>query len=162
MNPNRVVFDTNIIVSALMFPKSLPRKVIDQVDSLGTILVSYDTMLELNEVLTRKKFERYFSQEQRLNFIGKFFEKAEMVEILELVEICRDPKDDKFLELAVNGRANYLITGDQDLLILQQFGITKIVTYQQFLVICRLGLRNETQLNYLKVLGFTIVQPNLR
>ena len=132
MNPNRVVFDTNIIVSALMFPKSLPRKVIDQVDSLGTILVSYDTMLELNEVLTRKKFERYFSQEQRLNFIGKFFEKAEMVEILELVEICRDPKDDKFLELAVNGRANYLITGDQDLLVLNPFQETLIITVSQF------------------------------
>jgi putative PIN family toxin of toxin-antitoxin system len=132
MNPNRVVFDTNIIVSALMFPKSLPRKVIDQVDSLGTILVSYDTMLELNEVLTRKKFERYFSQEQRLNFIAKFFEKAEMVEILELVEICRDPKDDKFLELAVNGRANYLITGDQDLLVLNPFQETLIITVSQF------------------------------
>lgn len=132
MNPNRVVFDTNIIVSALMFPKSLPRKVIDQVDSLGTILVSYDTMLELNEVLTRKKFERYFSQEQRLSFIAKFFEKAEMVEILELVEICRDPKDDKFLELAVNGRANYLITGDQDLLVLNPFQETLIITVSQF------------------------------
>jgi putative PIN family toxin of toxin-antitoxin system len=132
MNPNRVVFDTNIIVSALMFPKSLPRKIIDQVDSLGTILVSYDTMLELNEVLTRKKFERYFSQEQRLNFIAKFFEKAEMVEILELVEICRDPKDDKFLELAVNGRANYLITGDQDLLVLNPFQETLIITVSQF------------------------------
>ena len=135
MNPNRVVFDTNIIVSALMFPKSLPRKVIDQVDSLGTILVSYDTMLELNEVLTRKKFERYFSQEQRLNFIAKFFEKAEMVEILELVEICRDPKDDKFLELAVNGRANYLITGDQDLLVLNPFQETLIITVSQFLAL---------------------------
>jgi putative PIN family toxin of toxin-antitoxin system len=132
MNPNRVVFDTNIIVSALMFPKSLPRKIIDQVDSLGTILVSYDTMLELNEFLTRKKFERYFSQEQRLNFIAKFFEKAEMVEILELVEICRDPKDDKFLELAVNGRANYLITGDQDLLVLNPFQETLIITVSQF------------------------------
>lgn len=132
MNPNRVVFDTNIIVSALMFPKSLPRKVIDQVDSLGTILVSYDTMLELNEVLTRKKFERYFSQEQRLNFVAKLFGKAEMVEILELVEICRDPKDDKFLELAVNGRANYLITGDQDLLVLNPFQETLIITVSQF------------------------------
>ena len=61
MNPNRAVFDTNIIVSALMFPKSLPRQAIDQVNVLGTILVSSATMLELNEVLSRKKFERYFS-----------------------------------------------------------------------------------------------------
>jgi len=133
MNPNRVVFDTNIIVSALMFPKSLPRKVIDQVDLSGTILVSSATMLELNEVLTRKKFERYFSQEQRLNFIAKFFGKAEMIEILERVEICRDPKDDKFLEIAINGRANYLITGDQDLLVLNPFQETLIITVSQFL-----------------------------
>jgi putative PIN family toxin of toxin-antitoxin system len=132
MNPNRVVFDTNIIVSALMFPRSLPRPVIDQVDLFGTILVSSATMLELNEVLTRKKFERYFSPEQRLNFIDKFFDKAEMVEILERVEICRDPKDDKFLELAVNGRANYLITGDQDLLVLNPFQETLIITVSQF------------------------------
>ncbi|MFM7574870.1 MAG: putative toxin-antitoxin system toxin component, PIN family [Snowella sp.] len=132
MNHNRVVFDTNIIVSALMFPKSLPRQVIDQVDLLGTILISSATMLELNEVLTRKKFERYFSQEQRLNFMAKFFGKSEMVEILERVEICRDPKDDKFLELAVNGRANYLITGDQDLLVLNPFQETLIITVSQF------------------------------
>ena len=132
MNHNRVVFDTNIIVSALMFPKSLPRQVIDQVDLLGTILISSATMLELNEVLTRKKFERYFSQEQRLNFIAKFFDKAEMVEILERVEICRDPKDDKFLELAVNGRANYLITDDQDLSVLNPFQETLIITVSQF------------------------------
>ncbi|WP_430015956.1 putative toxin-antitoxin system toxin component, PIN family [Microcystis aeruginosa FBCC-A68] len=107
--------------------------------------------------------------------LQKHFPQSKVQELLELVNIiglcietkskiniCRDAKDNYLLALAKDSQADFLITGDQDLLILQQFGITKIVTYQQFLVICRLGLRNETQLNYLKVLGFTIVQPNLR
>ncbi|WP_249267828.1 putative toxin-antitoxin system toxin component, PIN family [Microcystis aeruginosa] len=110
-----------------------------------------------------------------IEMLQKHFPQSKVQELLELVNIiglcietkskiniCRDAKDNYLLALAKDSQADFLITGDQDLLILQQFGITKIVTYQQFLVICRLGLRNETQLNYLKVLGFTIVQPNLR
>ena len=54
-------------------------------------------------------------------FIAKFFDDVELIDIVETVIACRDRKDDKFLELAVNGRADYIITGDQDLLVLHPF-----------------------------------------
>ena len=58
-----------------------------------------------------------------------------MIEIKSEVSICRDPKDDYLLALAKDSQADFLITGDRDLLILEQFRETQIVTYQNFLKI---------------------------
>ncbi len=58
---------------------------------------------------------------------------SELVEIKELITICRDPKDDKFLELAISGKADFIITGDQDLLILNPFRDIEIITANEFL-----------------------------
>lgn len=117
MKTNRIVFDTNVIVSALMFPRSVPRQAFNLAYSTGKILASTATTLELEEVLSRKKFEKYFSMEERIQFVARFFADAEIIEIKEKITACRDRKDDKFLELAVNGKADYIITGDQDLLV---------------------------------------------
>ncbi|MFN9735468.1 MAG: putative toxin-antitoxin system toxin component, PIN family, partial [Microcystis sp.] len=94
---------------------------------------------EINLVTKRPKLQKHFSQRkvqellELLNIIGL------CIETKSKINICRDAKDNYLLALAKDSQAYFLITGDQDLLILQQFGITKIVTYQQFLVICRLG-----------------------
>ena len=133
MQNNSLVFDTNVTISALMFPNSTPRKVFDLAKSQGVILSSTAIILELNEVLSRRRFERYFSAEERIQFVSKFFADAEIVEIKETVQACRDIKDDKFLELAVNGKANYIITGDQDLLVLHPFQNINIITPNLFL-----------------------------
>ena len=117
MKTNRIVFDTNVIVSALMFPRSVPRQAFNLAYSTGKILASTATTLELEEVLSRKKFEKYFSMEERIQFVARFFADAEIIEVKEKITACRDRKDDKFLELAVNGKADYIITGDQDLLV---------------------------------------------
>ena len=66
-------------------------------------------------------------------FLGAIIEVAEWVKILETVKACSDPKDDKFLELAVNGKAEYLITGDKDLLVLHPFNDTKIISTKEFI-----------------------------
>ncbi|MCY7333008.1 MAG: putative toxin-antitoxin system toxin component, PIN family [Pseudanabaena sp. CAN_BIN31] len=84
-------------------------------------------------MLGRKKFEKYFSIEERVQFISKFFADAEIVEIQETIQACRDRKDDKFLELAVNSNADLIITGDQDLLVLNPFRNIKIITPSDFL-----------------------------
>jgi len=86
--------------------------------------------LELEEVLNRKKFDKYISKEKRIQFIAKFFDDVEIIEIVEIVIACRDRKNDKFLELAVNGKADYIITGDQDLLVLNPFKILPLFLYQ--------------------------------
>ena len=133
MKTNRIVFDTNVIVCALMFPRSLPRQAFNLAYSTGKILASTATILELEEVLSRKKFEKYFSMEERIQFVARFFADAEIIEIREKITACRDRKDDKFLELAVNGKANYIITGDQDLLVLNPFQDIAIISVSDYL-----------------------------
>jgi putative PIN family toxin of toxin-antitoxin system len=133
MKINRVVFDTNVIVSALMFPRSLPRQAFNIAYSTDNILLSTATILELEEVLRRKKFDKYLSMEERVQFIARFFVDAEIIEIKEKITACRDRKDDKFLELAVNGNANYIITGDQDLLVLNPFQDIAIISVSDYL-----------------------------
>lgn len=66
-------------------------------------------------------------------FLAGIMRDAEVVEIEQAVQVCRDPKDDKFLELAVNGKADYLITGDDDLLVLHPFRGVQIMTARDFL-----------------------------
>jgi putative PIN family toxin of toxin-antitoxin system len=113
---SRVVVDTNILVSQLILPESLPAQALAQAEMRSILLFSESTMYELSDVLSRPKFDRYVSREARKGFIQRVGRIAEFVPIIQTVRECRDPKDDKFLELALNGRADVIITGDADLL----------------------------------------------
>lgn len=73
-------------------------------------------MYELADVLSRRKFDRYVSFLDRKSFVPRWAEITEFVSIIQLVRECRDLKDDKFLEVAWNGRADVILTGDADLL----------------------------------------------
>ena len=130
---NRFVVDNNILVSALLVKNSIPFQVIQKIEELGIILYSEATLLELNQVLNRKKFAKYFTLEEKQVFLVKLIEKSELVEIEEVITACRDPKDDKFLELAVSGKADFMITGDRDLLVLNPFRSIEIITANEFL-----------------------------
>lgn len=133
MMSKRFVVDNNILVSALLAKNSIPFQVISRIEERDVILYSEETLLELNQVLNRKKFIKYFTIEEKQSFIFKLLEKAELVEIEESINICRDPKDDKFLELAFSGKADFIITGDQDLLVLNPFRNIEIITANDFL-----------------------------
>lgn len=113
---HRLVVDTNVFASAIIFPRSIPRQVVDDALDHGVVLFSEATMSELTEVLSRSKFARYVSRRERELFLAQIGSAAEFVPIIRLVLECRDPKDDKFLEVALNGRADVIITGDKDLL----------------------------------------------
>ena len=121
MMNSRFVLDNNILVSALLVKNSAPFWVIKKVEEMGVILYSEATLLELNQVLNRKKFVKYFTVEEKQEFIVKLIESAELVAITESIDVCRDPKDNKFLELAVSGEADFIISGDRDLLVLNPF-----------------------------------------
>lgn len=129
----RLVFDTNVIVSALLFEESTPGKAFFRALSQGEVLTSDDTYLELSEVIRRKKFDRYISRVERERFLLVFLQTAALVSITEIIRSCRDPKDDKFLELAVNGQADIIISGDDDLLSLNPFRGIVIITPNEFL-----------------------------
>ena len=79
----------------------------------GEVLLSLDLLEELNEVLGRKKFNKYVTHEEREEFLEALIERAVLIEIVENIQEWRDPKDDKVLELALNAEAQYIITGDR-------------------------------------------------
>ncbi len=129
----RLVFDTNIIISAMLFEGSKPSKAFSVGIKQGVILFSSSTLSELEDVLWRKKFDPYISHEERKQFLSSFILHSTPVEINETVTECRDPKDNKFLELAVCGKADFIISGDKDLLILSPFRNIQILTPHNFI-----------------------------
>lgn len=127
----RFVFDTNVVISALLLKNSIARQALDKAIQQGKLLLSYATVEELNNVLQRREFERYVTEEERMEFLSAFVREGVLVEIVEHVTASRDPKDDKFLELAVNGNATCIVSGDEDLLILHPFrGISTHVSHK--------------------------------
>lgn len=134
MNNLRGVFDNNVLISAALLSDSVPRRAFDKLLDNGKFLISVPVMLELAEVLSRTKFDKYVTQDERMRFMINFLKVAEMVEINEKITICRDPKDDKLLELATSGKADLLVTGDNDLLVLNPFRGIEIITPRDFFV----------------------------
>ena len=128
-----LVFDTNTLISGLLLPDSLPARAVKKGIHEGKIMVSGDTLNELAEVLSRAKFDRYISLENRQEYFRYFARIVEKIEIIRRINSCRDPKDNKFLEVAINGQAEIIITGDKDLLILHPYHSIQIVTPAQYL-----------------------------
>lgn len=128
----RFVIDTNVL-SAALFKASVPRQALDLARTIGKVIMSWPTMVELQEVLGRKRFDKYITEDERVLFLQVLALETRPVEIIETVTECRDPKDNKFLELAVNGDADCIVSGDGDLLALNPFRGIPIVKPQPFL-----------------------------
>jgi putative PIN family toxin of toxin-antitoxin system len=133
MSEPRTVIDTGVAVSAVLLPRSVPRQAFDAAAARGKLLVSEATVAELDEVLRRPKFNKYVPEEKRLEFLAALVREAEAMEVTEVITACRDAKDNKFLELAVSGRASHIISGDEDLLALHPFRGVAVLTPQAFL-----------------------------
>lgn len=129
----RVILDTNLLISRALTPSSVTASAVRMIIDHCHLLVSQATMDEFATVLNRIHSKGFIQQNEALALIHAYKELVEWVPIIEHVKECRDPKDDKFLELAVNGKAEYLITGDQDLLVLHPFKNTKILNPKDFI-----------------------------
>jgi uncharacterized protein len=132
----RVVMDTNVVVSAVLLPQSMPRQAFDRALQHGTLLMSPATVTELNDVLRRPRFDPYVHEDERLEFLAVLVRDAEVVEVTEVVTDYRDPKDNKFLELALDGKATHIVSGDEDLLVLHPFRGIPILTPRGFIAHC--------------------------
>jgi putative PIN family toxin of toxin-antitoxin system len=99
----------------------------------GEVLFSLEILEELNDVLGRERFNRYVTTEEREEFLETLVERTVLIEIVDNVRECRDPKDDKVLELALSGEAQYIISGDKDLLVLHPFRGVLVITVEEFL-----------------------------
>ena len=124
----RVVVDTNVLISRLLAPASRPGLVVSHVVRNGRLLASEATLAELAEVLSRPKFDRYITMAERQHFLRLLGRIVEMPPITNRFDECRDPDDNKFLDLAVSGKASAIVTGDTDLLALHPFKNIPILT----------------------------------
>ncbi|MBD0389958.1 MAG: putative toxin-antitoxin system toxin component, PIN family [Nostoc sp. C3-bin3] len=132
-NNRRFVFDTNVLISAFLFSKGKPRQAFDKAQDIGIIIFSNAAFSELEEVLYRRKFDKYLPLEMRQELLENLIETVEFIEVTELVNECRDPKDNKYLELAITSQAECIVTGDDDLLVLNPWRSIEILTVVEFL-----------------------------
>ena len=135
MSKPKFVFDTNTFISAILIEGSINAIVLNKAFKIGQIVVSDATFLEFTQVLFRKKFDKYLSNERRLQALSKIERDTILHVVKTSLHVCRDPKDDKYLELAVDCKAHYIITGDNDLLVLNPFRDIKILNANDFLKI---------------------------
>jgi len=124
----RVILDTNVLLSRLLLPDAITARAVRRLLDHAQAIVSEHTLEELAQTLSRPKFDPYVSRADRQKFFELFARVAEWVPITTTIRRCRDPKDDKFLELAVDGRADWIITGDKDLLDLSPFQSISMLT----------------------------------
>lgn len=127
----RLVVDTNVFVSAALQQVSWPGMVVRWLDTYGGLLKTSATEQELMLVLQRPRLAPKIDPDFVVD-LRRMFAAAELVTITERVTLCRDPDDDKFLELAVNGHADLIVTGDTDLLALDSFRDIPIISPAAF------------------------------
>jgi len=116
----RIVVDTNVFVSAALKDQSFPAIAVRLVEQRGTLLKSAASEHQLFDVLARPYLAALIAPPAH-EWLTKLLAAAETVTITERIVACRDPTDDKFLELAVNGHADLIVSGDADLLVLNPF-----------------------------------------
>ena len=129
---SRIIIDTNLWISFLItnnFAK------LDEIlfSKHGILVFSQELLAEFLEVAKRPKFKRFFSTSDIEELLETIYEYADFVNVETEIKICRDPKDNFLLSLSVDGNADFLITGDKDLLELNKFGETKIISISDFL-----------------------------
>lgn len=131
-NQTRIVIDTNLWVSFII-SKSIQR--LDNLLILNSVVIlfSEDLLEEIRSTITKPKLKKYFSENAMEEMLSAFENYIVLVDVTSKVKACRYPKDDFLLALAKDGNAHFLISGDRDLLDLNAFGKTKIVTLSDFL-----------------------------
>ena len=129
----KCVVDTNVLISAAL-TKGAPFRVVEHLIKNNALIFSKETISELSSRIIQPKFDKYVSAEDREAYVNNLILSADLVIIDNLIQGCRDRDDDKFLETAVKGDAQFIITGDQDLLATHRFEGIDIVTVQEFAV----------------------------
>ncbi len=133
MTRERVVIDTNVLISGLLSTTSTPAQALEKAVTKAQLVATMETLRELIENLHSPKFHRYVRRERRDALLERVASLVEIIDVLQPIRASRDPKDDKFLEAAVNGRADVIVTGDKDLLDLNPFRGIAIVTPAAYL-----------------------------
>ena len=131
MKKKRIIIDTNLWISFLISKNPVHIEFILLSEKFD-VYFSNNLLEEFINVSSREKFRNYFPIEDILSLTHLLHKHSNFIEVLTNIKLCRDEKDDFLLNLAIDGKADYLITGDKDLLILQKIENTKILTYPNF------------------------------
>lgn len=136
---DRIIIDTNLLISFLL------TKDFSRFDSIisgqnPTFIFSDILLNEFAEVIQRTKFKKYFNPEDAKNLLLKIRGRTDYIKVTTEVDICRDLKDNFLLNLAIDGQASHLITGDKDLLVLKKIKTTTILTITEYIEIFKPGL----------------------
>jgi len=128
----RILLDTNLWVSALISASMRGR--IERIigDDRLEILADPDLLAELEEVCSRPKFAQRLIPDYVAEFLQILRDRLSIVETHSQIQVCRDPNDNYLLAICLDGQAEFLLTGDDDLLVLQQFEKTRILTITEF------------------------------
>ncbi len=132
MSNEKIILDTNLWISFLI---SNNFSQLDQlIENKEIILIFSNELLEeFIEVVHRPKFKKYVSEEDIANLLNYFDQYGRIIEVKSNVQICRDQKDNFLLNLSIDSKAHFLITGDKDLLVLKRVQKTKIISFRDFL-----------------------------
>jgi putative PIN family toxin of toxin-antitoxin system len=130
--PARIVVDTNIFISFLI---SDTYSKLDKQLQAGKIrfLFSEELLNEFLKVVSRPKIKKYFTDHDLAKLLESISDHAEFIEVTSHVDVCRDKKDNFLLALCDDGKAEYLLTGDEDLLVLKKFKKTTILKISEYL-----------------------------
>jgi uncharacterized protein len=133
-NKPAIVFDSNALISAAILPNSASRKAFKLATQTFQLVTSKATLEELIEVIERPHLDKYFgSTNTRFSFLMLIAQLGENVETHSIITDCRDPDDNKILELAIDGNAKIIVCGDNDLLVLNPFRDIDILRPHEFL-----------------------------
>lgn len=130
--PLKLIIDTNLWVSFIISNK---QKLLDPFlfNEAARLLFSTELINEIQETIAKPRLKKYFKANALEEMLSTFEPYIDLIEVESLVTVCRDPKDNFLLALAKDGKADYLLTGDKDLLDLIKFGKTKIITITKFI-----------------------------
>jgi hypothetical protein len=132
MKNKKIILDTNLWISFLISKKfSQIEKLI--LNKKVILIFSNELLEEFIDVVNRPKFEKYFSRKDIEKILEYFDQFGKLVKVTSDINICREEKDNFLLNLSVDSKADYLITGDKDLLILEKIDNTKILAFSEFI-----------------------------
>ena len=132
MKNRRVILDTNLWISFLI---SKRQKELDELLESGavTLIFSQELLEEFLDVSERPKFKRFFKKSDIKTLLTQIETFGELIRVESKINECRDPKDNFLLSLSVDGKADFLVTGDSDLLVLGKIENTRIVLWAEFI-----------------------------
>ncbi len=132
MKSKKVILDTNLWISYLISNNF--DELDEYIENKQIVLIfSKELIEEFIDVVSRPKFKNFFTKDDIKELLLKFDLYGKIVDVNSNIQVCRDPKDNFILNLAVDSKADFLVTGDEDLLILKEVKKTKIITFNELI-----------------------------